>query len=139
MGILSFLKPFSESFLMQHILFYVYICPINMCQFLKLVGLYWTGTECPVFQCCNQGCDEALEPVFVYLSGYFPRRSCWKIKPAGERGKALIGLGSIWFASTHGPAGGGSHLLGSWVIIGGHKHQRTLWNFLKEFLQELNI
>lgn len=38
-----------------------------------------------------------------------------------------------------GLAGGGAHLLGSWVIVGGHQHQRACWNFFKEFHQEARI
>lgn len=31
------------------------------------------------------------------------------------------------------------HLLGPWVIIGGHQHQRAIWNFCKEVQQELGF
>lgn len=33
---------------------------------------------------------------------------------------------------THHLAGGGPHLLGPWVVIGGHQHQCAIWNFSKE-------
>lgn len=72
----------------------------------------------------------------VHLSGYFPRKSCQKIEPAGEWEKALRAWKHL---VCHGLAGGGSHLPGSWVVIGGHQHECALWNFFKEFHQQLHF
>lgn len=114
---------------MQYILFYVCISYITVCPDFYNQSVIMKQGECvQFFTVVTKAVMSLLEHLSGHMPGYFLRRSC-QMRSWQERGtqglEALVHF-------THHLAGGGPHLLGPWVIIGGQQHQCAIWNFSKE-------